>query len=195
MELECGAGAVFDRTVGPAAVCDRLRPGLAQAIKFLALAVFIITLIAGFRGDQNPYRNIAPTMVWIVGWVGLAYVSAFAGNLWALLNPWRTIFESLETIYRGVTQRPALSLRLRYPAWLGVWPAVALLLAFSWIELIYPSPAVPSHIAGLMAGYSILTLLGMFAFGGETWLKHGEVFTLVFGTFARFSPPHNKQIK
>jgi hypothetical protein len=44
------------------------------------------------------------------------------------------------------------------------------------------------HIAGLAVGYSILTFLGMFAFGGETWLKHGEVFTLVFGTFARFAP-------
>ena len=28
----------------------------------------------------------------------------------------------------------------------------------------------------------------MFAFGRDTWLKHGEVFTLVFGTFARFAP-------
>ena len=77
---------------------------------------------------------------------------------------------------------------LPYPEWLGVWPAVALLLAFSWVELVYPSPAVPSHIACLAVGYSILTFAGMFAFGCETWLKHGEVFSLVFGTFARFAP-------
>ncbi len=67
-------------------------PSLALVLKLLALAGFIITIVAGFRGDQNPYRNIAPTMVWVIGWVGLAYVSAFIGNIWALINPWSTIF-------------------------------------------------------------------------------------------------------
>ena len=136
-------------------------PSLALALKLLALAVFIVTIVAGFRGDQNPYRNIAPAMVWIIGWVGLAYVSAFVGDLWAVINPWRTIFEAIETIYRGVTGRRALSLGLRYPAALGVWPAVALLLAFAWIELVYPNPAVPRTIASLAIAYSILTFAGM----------------------------------
>jgi hypothetical protein len=163
-------------------------PSLVLALKLLALAGFIITIVAGFRGDQNPYRNIAPTMVWTIAWVGLAYVSAFIGNLWAVINPWRTIFESIETIYRGITRQPKLSLRLRYPEALGVWPAFLLLLAFSWIELVYPNPAVPRTIAWLALAYSILTFTGMFLFGRERWLERGEVFTLVFGTFARFAP-------
>jgi hypothetical protein len=163
-------------------------PTLVLALKLLALAAFIVTIIAGFRGDPNPYKNIAPTMVWIIGWVGLAYVSAFVGDVWAVINPWRTIFESIETIYRGITGRPALSLRLPYPPALGVWPAFLLLLAFSWIELVYPNPAVPRFIAVLAVGYSVLTFAGMFLFGSERWLRRGEVFTLVFGTFARFAP-------
>ena len=120
-------------------------PSLALALKSLALAGFIITILAGFRGDQNPYRNIAPTMVWTIAWVGLAYVCAFVGNVWAVINPWRTIFESIETIDRGISGRPAFGLRLPYPAALGVWPAFILLLAFSWIELVYPNPAVPNR--------------------------------------------------
>jgi hypothetical protein len=163
-------------------------PTLAFALEILVLAVFIMTIIAGLRGDQNPYRNLAPIMVWIIGWVGLAYVSAFVGNLWALVNPWRTVFESIETITRGISGRSGLSLRLPYPAALGVWPAFALLLAFSWVELVYPSPAVPRFIAWLAIAYSILTFAGMFLFGCERWLRHGEVFSLVFGTFARFAP-------
>ena len=162
--------------------------GFAFALQLTALALFIVVVVAGFRGDQNPYKNIAPTLVWTVWWVGLAYVSAFVGDLWALINPWRTIFEAIETIYRGITRRPALSLHLPYPPWLGVWPAAPLLLAFTWIELVYPSPAVPSHIACLALGYTIVTLAGMLAFGCDTWLKHGEAFTVVFGTFARFAP-------
>ncbi len=163
-------------------------PSLVLALKLLALAGFIITIVAGFRGNQNPYRNIAPTMVWTIAWVGLAYVSAFVGNLWAAINPWRTIFESVETMVQGITGRPELGLRLSYPAALGVWPAFLLLLAFSWIELVYPNPAVPRTIAWLALAYSILTFTGMFLFGRDCWLERGEVFTLVFGTFARFAP-------
>jgi hypothetical protein len=163
-------------------------PTIAFALKLIALAAFIITIVAGLRGDQNPYRNIAPAMVWIIWWIGLAYVSAFVGNLWAVINPWRTIFEAIETIYRGITGRAGLSLHLPYPAALGVWPAFVLLLAFAWIELVYPNPAVPRLIASLAIAYSILTFTGMLLFGCERWLERGEVFTLVFGTFARFAP-------
>jgi hypothetical protein len=163
-------------------------PSLALALKLLALAAFIITIVAGLRGDQNPYRNIAPTLVWIIGWVGVAYVSAFVGNVWALINPWRTIFETIETLYQGLTGRREFGLRLPYPQALGVWPAFLLLLAFAWIELVYPNPAVPRTIAWLALAYSVLTLAAMFLFGREFWLERGEVFTAVFGTFARFAP-------
>ena len=163
-------------------------PGLAFLLKLCGLAVFILTIIAGFRGQEDPYHNIAPTMVWIIFWVGLAYVCAFVGNLWASINPWKTIFESVETIYCSLTGKLELSLGLRYPEKLGTWPAFLLLLAFSWIELIYPSPAVPLHLAWLAIGYSALTFLGMFVFGHKIWLQRGEMFTLLFGTFARFAP-------
>src|SRR5262249_33913457 len=163
-------------------------PSLELALKFLALAGFIITILAGFRGDQNPYRNIAPTMVWTIAWVGLAYVSAFVGNVWAVINPGGTIFESIDTIDSGISGRREFGLRLPYPAALGVWPAFILLLAFSWVELVCPNPAVPYFIAWLALAYSLLTFAGMFLFGRECWLERGEVFTAVFGTFPRFAP-------
>jgi hypothetical protein len=158
------------------------------ALKLLTLAAFILTILAGFRGEQDPYKNIAPTLVWVIWWVGFAYLSAIAGNLWEFLNPWRTLFEALESIYQGLTGRSALTLKLSYPARLGIWPAFILLLAFSWIELVYPNAAVPRSIARLALAYSALTFLGMFLFGCEVWLRHGEVFTQVFGLFGRLAP-------
>jgi hypothetical protein len=161
---------------------------IAFLLKLASVVLFIVTVAAGFVGDQNPYRNIAPTMVWIVVWVGLAYVSAFVGNLWALINPWQTIFEWAERLYCRATGRRELSFCLSYPEALGVWPAVVLLLALAWVELVYPTPAVPSHLACLAVAYSVLTWAGMALFGRDTWLRNGEVFSVVFGTYARFAP-------
>ena len=163
-------------------------PAVILLLKLVAAGLFVVTVAAGFIGDQNPYRNIAPTMVWIIVWVGVAYVSAFVGDLWALINPWATIFDAAAWLYRRVGNGREFPYRLPYPAALGVWPAVILLFIFSWIELVYPTPAVPTHIACFAAGYSILTWTGMALFGRETWVRHGEVFSVVFGAFARFAP-------
>ena len=75
-----------------------------------------------------------------------------------------------------------------YPQALGAWPACILLLAFSWTELVYPNAASPVHIAALAIAYSALTWTGMLLFGRDAWLQNAEVFSLVFGTFARFAP-------
>jgi hypothetical protein len=160
-----------------------LRLGLRLAV----LALFVLTVFAGFLGDQNPYRNIAPTMVWIIFWVGLAYVSAFAGDVWALVNPWRTVFDAAQWLSRRLGGRE-LRAALDYPPVMGVWPACLLLLGFAWIELVYPNAGSPFHIAALTTAYSVLTWTGMLAFGRDTWLGNGEVFSLVFGSFARFAP-------
>jgi hypothetical protein len=161
-------------------------PGLVSALKIIALLLFFVAIAAGFGGSQNPYRNIGPTLVWIIFWVGLAYISAFVGNVWALINPWQTLFDWADRAYRRLRGRD-LSLGLQYPEALGVWPAFLLLFAFAWVELIYPNSAVPAHIACLALFYSALTWAGMFVFG-SIWLRHGELFSVVFGLLARFAP-------
>src|SRR6266446_5537852 len=163
-------------------------PALAALLKLTAAGLFILTVAAGFIGDQDPYFNIAPTLVWIIWWVGFAAVSAFLGDLWGLVSPWRSLFDMADRVYRRLTGRPGLAWDLPYPEALGVWPAVGLLFAVSWIELVFPSPAVPANIAWLAVLYSLLTWGGMAVFGSATWVSRGEVFTIFFGLFARFAP-------
>jgi hypothetical protein len=158
------------------------------ALQLISAGLLLLIVAAGFWGQQNPYQNIAPTMVWVIGWVGLAYVSAFVGDLWELINPWRTLFVCGQSAYRRATRGRELPKSRSYPELLGVWPAFLLLLAFSWTELVYPHAAVPSCLGWLIVGYSVLTWTAMAVFGAETWLRHGELFSVVFGILARFAP-------
>jgi hypothetical protein len=167
-------------------------PAVILALRAAVLALFVVTILAGIFGEQNPYRNIAPTLVWIIWWVGLAYVAAFAGDVWALVNPWRIVFDAADWLYRHLAGGSDLGQQRPYPHALGVWPACVLLLAFCWTELVYSNAAVPAHIAWLAIAYSALTWTGMLAFGRDAWLQHGEVFSLVFGTFTRFAPTEAK---
>ena len=174
------SAAAVRRTIGHPAVLAAVRAG--------ALGLFLVTVLAGLVGNQNPYRNLAPTLVWVVWWVGFAYVQAFLGDVWSLINPWRTAWDAADWLWRRLGRGRQLSLGLPYPPKLGAWPACLLLLAFAWIELVSPSAASPAYIAWLAIGYSILTWAGMLLFGRDAWLGNGEVFSLLFGTLARFAP-------
>lgn len=163
-------------------------PVVVGACRLASILVFALVVAAGLFGSQDPLRNLAPVLVWIVWWVGMAVVSAFVGDLWSVLNPWRALFAWAEALWGRLSGGRSLSLGLRYPEALGVWPAVALLLAFTWSELVSPRPALPAYIASMAVAYSLLTWGGMALFGRERWLASGEVFSVLFALLARFAP-------
>ncbi len=160
---------------------------LLSSIRALSLLLFVLTLAAGLWGTENPEKNLAPTMVWIVWWVGLAYVCALAGNLWALVNPWEIAFSWAEALYRKMRPGDSLSLEHPYPERLGAWPALCLFLWFAWAEIVWPYNDLPRNIALAALGYSVITWAGMYVYGKRAWLEGGEAFSVIFGVMSRFS--------
>ena len=165
-----------------------LHPAVIAVLQVISIGLFLLVLAAGFFGTQDTLKNFAPTFVWIIWWVGLAYVVALAGNLWPTINPWSILFAGLEKVVRLLGARGRLGLGLTYPSWLGVWPAVALFGFFAWFELIVETAKVPDILATAILVYSGITWLGMAVFGRDVWLARGEAFSLAFGVLGRFAP-------
>jgi hypothetical protein len=163
-------------------------PAILYGVKLVSVALFVLLILTGFLGNPRTTRNLAPTLVWVIWWVGFAYVSAFVGNLWALMNPWKILFEWAEWLHHRVTHGAAFSLHWPYPQTWGAWPGVLLFLVFAWIELVFEGAALPRNVAELTLFYSAVTWTGMFLFGKDVWLRYGEAFSLVFGLLARFAP-------
>jgi len=166
------------------------QPAVVIALRVLAALIFAFTIFAGFVGVQDPYNNIIVTMIWIVWWVGVAFICALIGDFWRLINPLNTIYAGVEWLFEQVTGRPRMSFDLPYPRWLGVWPAVLLFLVFAWSELVWPTNDIPRELAKATLTYAAITWVGMLLFGRAVWLRHGEAFSLAFGLFARFSPTY-----
>jgi hypothetical protein len=172
------------RTIVRGAVVPVLRcAGRAVSLPLLALVV-----VAGLFGTPDPLMNIAPSMVWVVCWVGLSLVVACAGNLWPAVDPWRCMFEGLDGVARVAGRKGGVSLGVKYPDRLGQWPAVILLLGLGWFELVYPQAAIPYRIACALLAWSVFTLGGMIVFGLETWQRQVDVFAIYFDTLGRFAP-------
>ena len=171
----------------------RCAHGLTLVMRTAGAAYFVLMVVAGEFGAVSLLRIILVVSVWIVGWVAISLCSALVGDVWRLVNPWDTFFRTAERIHAQLRRGRSLSLRWPYPAVLDRWPAVLLFIAFAWMELVWAGRDVPARLAGAILLYSALTWLGMLAFGREAWLERAEVFTIVFGIFAKFAPLASSQ--
>ena len=160
---------------------------VAWALKLASLFLFFLVIATGLFGSDRPVNNLTPTFVWIIWWVGMGFVVALLGNLWALVNPWKILYGLAEAIYHRFNPDWEMGLGLDYSQKVGVWPAVALFFVFVWVENALPDSASPAMLAWLIIAYSILTLGGMYLFGKHQWLRHGEAFTVIYGFLSRFS--------
>src|SRR3972149_287557 len=67
-------------------------PGVLLGCRLAALALLALIVAAAFLGPQSPFKNLAPVMVWVIGWGGLAFLCVLVGDVWNLLSPWSTVF-------------------------------------------------------------------------------------------------------
>jgi len=155
-------------------------PVLAVA-RGAALACLALTIVAGYAGVGDPNANIAMPLFWVIFLLGFTYVNVVAGDLFELVNPWRTLASMMTRVMPGFTQG-----RIAYPQRLGYYPAFAFYLALIWIELfVLPRPAT---LATALVAYTALTLLGTLAFGSAAWFRHGEMFGVFFRLVSVLSP-------
>lgn len=157
-------------------------------LRVISVALFALIILTGLFGNQTPALNFAPTMVWVIWWVGMSLVIALIGNVWALANPFEIVFDWADRLVQRLGVEEGLEPDIAYPVRWDVWPALALFFAFAWVELIFWGSATPCNIAFLALLYSSVTWAGMSFFGKETWLRRGEAFSVFFGILARFAP-------
>jgi hypothetical protein len=161
---------------------------LRVVLQVLSVVLFGLVWAAALFGDTDPFRNLAPTWVYVVFWLGVPALSVVFGNVWRALSPWRAIADGFVWAWEkaGKEAKPLAV----YPERLGRWPAAVMLLAFVSLELAYSDPASPRALAFAIALYTYVALFGMAAFGRDTWDRSGEAFAVLFGLFARISPFH-----
>ncbi len=155
----------------------------------IGVAVFAIVVYAGLAGSQSPLENLAPTFVFVLLWVGVPFVSFWAGDVFRAFNPWRAIARFAAWV-AGRASGGTLPEPLEYPRRLGRWPAAIGILFFAWVELVYVNRDDPSTLAIMGLVYLAVQLVGMSLYGIDPWLRNADPFGVYFGMFAKLAPLH-----
>jgi hypothetical protein len=164
---------------------------LPRAVEWLAsaasLGVFVVVVYSGFAGAQVTNANFSVTFIYVIFWVGMPVASVLLGDVFRALSPWRTTARFLAGLARVLRRGRALRAPLRYPEWLGLWPAIAGVVGFAWLELVYVERDRPSTLAALSLGYFLVMLAGMALFGIEEWETQADGFSVYFSLLSRLS--------
>jgi hypothetical protein len=160
----------------------------SRSLEVLAGSVGVVALggviWAGYTGTESPNANLAPTLVYILFWLGFVPLSIVLGDVFRLFNPWRALGRAVG----GMLARFEMPEPLAYPARLGNWPAAAGLLAFAWLELVATDGDLPANVATATCIYTMVQLVGMSLFGAQKWCEQGEAFGVYFNLLSRISP-------
>jgi hypothetical protein len=160
---------------------------LGRPLVVIATLLIIVAFAGGLFGttdeSQEFFENPMTVLTWVDFWVGLGIVSWLVGNVWERVSPLNVAARALDRVLVRRSVQP-----LAYAARLGQWPAVALLLVWSWLELIWGPAKEPRTLALLLLVYIAATLIGCALFGAEAWLGNVELFSVVARTLSRFSP-------
>ena len=118
--------------------------------------------------------SVAALFLWVYGWVGVAMLSALlsprSGSGWTRSRPSTTCSPG-SCASSGSEAGPSSEI----PAAVRLWPAVAGLVFFVWLELV--AVAGTGTLTVVLAGYTVLTLALMAQFGRDQWRAQGETFT------------------
>jgi hypothetical protein len=180
---------------------------LAVLARLTGLFVFAAVVVAAAIGDDSASTNLAPVVVYVVFWVGMLFVSGLVGDVWRVLSPFDTLAAAAERLRSGTSAEESVDVgavdegdagddgedeegegQAGGRDW-GYWPAAAGLLAFVWVELVYPDRARPRALFVLMVAYTVVMLAAAVRYGRQ-WLREGEAFAALFGVVAHMAPLH-----
>ncbi|MEU8542873.1 hypothetical protein AB0C52_23300 [Streptomyces sp. NPDC048717] len=152
-------------------------PATRTVLRSLGAAAGLALVLYLLLGPDDPDRNPAPGAVYVLFWVGLVPASVLLGPVWRLLNPLRTLSALLS----------ARSAPRPLPSRLGIRPAAAGLLLFTWLELVAPDNATAPVLLAALAVHTAVGLLGAARYG-PAWFDHADPFEAYSSLLARLSP-------
>ncbi len=155
--------------------------GWRAALRVAGFVVFGYGVMVAVLGEDlltNPFFGI----VFVWWWVGLVSLSLLFGPVWKMISPVRTINLAFAKLSGSDPEVGVFA----YPSRLGHWPAAFGLLAFVWLELVYPFMTELGPVRLWCAVYVAAMLVGGALFG-NTFYEHADPFEVYSSLVGKLS--------
>ena len=154
---------------------------LRITLKILAALLFVLAIYGGLNGVHWPEINLATILVWHWWWP-LVVISVFLfGSFWCTICPWNSFAQWLTP--------GKLKGTLPAPRWLKtIYPALALFLGFTWLELGWGLAHDPAATAWLSLAILLLSLLFILRYEKRIFCRSVCPVGRTLGFYSRLAP-------
>lgn len=155
---------------------------IGPVLRVLGFTFFLYVAAAALLGKDtliNPVFGV----FYVLLWVGIVPLSLAFGPVYRALSPVRTLNLLLAKVSGS---DPESGLR-EYPARLGYWPAAFGLLAYVWMELVFPGNAELGNVRLWLAVYLGAMLVGGAVYG-NTFFARADPFEVYSTLVGHLSP-------
>lgn len=152
--------------------------------------MFFLIILAGLFGVQEPSRNIATILTWIIWWVVIVFIVIFAGKVWCTLCPWNAVSDWIRRLsfWKRKRDEELFTLNLRWPRKLrNIYLATLLFLVLTWLELgfgVTSSPRATAYLALLILSMAIVPAV---IFEGKPFCRYACLVGRVSGLYSMFA--------
>lgn len=154
--------------------------------QLLAVFLFAALIVAGLFGSR--VQNVMPVAVWTIWWAGLVFFIMLLGPVFCFACPWDGL-TNLMTRLRLAARVEPLNLGLDFPQWLkNVYPAIALFVILTWLELGYGVTTNPRWTAYMGLGMAGMAVGGALLWDGKRFCHHFCPVGRISGIYANFAP-------
>jgi hypothetical protein len=157
-------------------------PAFGWALRVFGLVATAYVTWAAVAGPDN-LANPTFGVVYVLLWVGVVPASLLLGPVYRAFNPLRTLHLLLSKLSGGDPDVGAVAL----PRRVGLWPASLGLLAFVWMELVYPQNNFLASVRLWFAVYAAVLLVGGAIFGAR-WFASADPFEAYSTLLSHLSP-------
>jgi len=175
------------------------KPYLLLAVRIITSAVFLLVIYAGLFGTPVPEHNLATMLTWTIWWSGVVISVFFVGSAWCAICPWDALASWLVRRRLWKRGREHSSLNLRVPRLLrNVWPALAMFVVLSWLELGVGVTTTPYATALLALLMVVLATTSLAIFERKAFCRYFCAVGRTLGAYGAMSPvalrPVNTQL-
>lgn len=164
-------------------VKSRLFQAVPQTFMVGVLAYLIYVGLSGSR-----VANLAPVAVWTIWWAGLIFTVLVLGASWCFVCPWDGL-ANLFTRLRIAAKVEPLGLGFRFPKKLAnLYPAIALFVGLTWLELGWGVTSNPRATAYLGLAMAALAITFALLFDGKKFCAHLCPVGRICGLYGNFAP-------
>lgn len=164
-------------------------PWVLLALRFIAVAFFLMVIVAGLLGTPIPERNLATTLTWTLWWSGLILSVYFVGTAWCAVCPWDALAGWLVNQRLWGRAVNAARLHLRVPKRLrNIWPALWMFVALIWLELGLGVTTSPYATAVLALVMLVLAVASLLVYERKAFCRYFCSVGRTVGFYAQMSP-------